>query len=317
MLGLTTSRWRSRPPSKRSSRVSTRPSSCCRSAEAAQAVLHDDHRAVDDEPEVQRAQAHQIGGDTVLHHAGDRQQHRERNHRRGDQRRADVAQQQEQHRDHQQRALEQILVSRCAMLRSTSVVRSYTERALTPSRQRCLDLAQLLARALRHVAAVLADQHEHRAEHDLVAILASRRRCAVPSPSATVRHIARCAAALPSRMATTTICRRPARRRPARERGSASARHCARCSPRPRWRCCARSPGSDRPKVRSKATSFAGSGVTWICWTLPPMVLTSVTPLQLAQLRSDHPVLQRAQIRGCPRRAVSLGRARARPPRCT
>ncbi len=53
-----------------------------------------------------------------------REQHRQRDHRRGDQRRAQVAEQQEQHHDDEQRAFDQVLRRRCAMVRSTSVVRS-------------------------------------------------------------------------------------------------------------------------------------------------------------------------------------------------
>jgi hypothetical protein len=36
---------------------------------AADAVLHDHHRAVDDDAEVQRPQAHQVGADLVADHA--------------------------------------------------------------------------------------------------------------------------------------------------------------------------------------------------------------------------------------------------------
>jgi hypothetical protein len=82
-----------------------------RMREAPHAVLHDHHRPVDDDAEVQRAQAHEVGADLLVHHAGEGEQHRQRNHQRGDQRRADVAQEQEQDRDDQQRAFEQVLAS--------------------------------------------------------------------------------------------------------------------------------------------------------------------------------------------------------------
>ena len=65
--------------------------------EPPQAVLDDDDRAVDDQAEVDRAEAHQVAADPSLHHAGRRHQHRERDRQRGDQRGAEVAQQQEQH----------------------------------------------------------------------------------------------------------------------------------------------------------------------------------------------------------------------------
>ena len=56
-----------------------------RLAEAAQAVLDDDHGAVDDESVIERAQAHQVAGDAATDHADDGEQHRQRNHRRRDQ----------------------------------------------------------------------------------------------------------------------------------------------------------------------------------------------------------------------------------------
>jgi hypothetical protein len=76
------------------------------------AVLHDHHGAVDDDAEVQRPQAHQVGADPVRHHAGEGEQHRQRDHQGGDDRRADVAEEQEQDCDHQQGALDQVLLDR-------------------------------------------------------------------------------------------------------------------------------------------------------------------------------------------------------------
>jgi hypothetical protein len=122
-LGLITSRVASNTVWKRSLPRQQAPQPVLLLADPAQAVLDDDHRAIDDQAEVQRAQAHQIARHPVLHHAGDGEQHRQRNHRRGDQRRAPVAEQQEQHDDHQQRAFQQVGGHR-AMVRSTSAVRS-------------------------------------------------------------------------------------------------------------------------------------------------------------------------------------------------
>ena len=75
-----------------------------------EAVLDDDDGAVDDDAEVDRAEAHQVGADPRLHHAGDGEQHRQRNHAGGDDRGADVSEDQKQHGDHQQRALDQVLL---------------------------------------------------------------------------------------------------------------------------------------------------------------------------------------------------------------
>ena len=78
--------------------------------QAAQTVLDDDHRAVDDEAEVDGPQAHEVAADAGLHHAGGGHQHRERNGQGGDQRRPDVAQQQEEHDDDQDRPLGQVFL---------------------------------------------------------------------------------------------------------------------------------------------------------------------------------------------------------------
>ena len=88
--------------------VSSRPELVLPLGQAAQAVLDDDDRAVDDQPEVDRAEAHQVAADPALHHAGRGQQHRERDHERRDQRRAEVAEQQEQHDDDEERALGEV-----------------------------------------------------------------------------------------------------------------------------------------------------------------------------------------------------------------
>ena len=51
---------------KRSRASAARPAARCAIAEAPHAVLHDDHRAVDDEAEVERAEAHQVARETPL-----------------------------------------------------------------------------------------------------------------------------------------------------------------------------------------------------------------------------------------------------------
>ena len=71
----------------------------------AQRVFHDDDRAVDNQAEVQRAQAHQVCRQPRFEHARGGHQHRDRDDRRGDQCRAQVSEECEQHGDHQQRTL--------------------------------------------------------------------------------------------------------------------------------------------------------------------------------------------------------------------
>ena len=141
-----------------------------RLAKAAQHVLDDDHRTVDDQPEVEGAEAHQIPRDAVGDHAADRQQHRQRNDRRRDQRGADVAEQQEQHRNDQQRAFEEVLFDRPdrRLDQRRAVIDWVGDDAC---RQRLVDLGQPRGDRDADIAAVLADQHEDRTEHDLAPIL--------------------------------------------------------------------------------------------------------------------------------------------------
>ena len=80
--------------------------------QATNAVFHHDDRAINNETEVQRAQAHQIGRYAGADHAGHGGQHRQRNNGGGDQRRTDVTQQQKQHNDHQQCTFQQVLLHR-------------------------------------------------------------------------------------------------------------------------------------------------------------------------------------------------------------
>ena len=77
-----------------------------------QTVLHHDHGTVDDQAKIDGAQAHQIATDPVGRHAGEREQHAQWDDRGGDQGGTEVAQQGEQHHDHQQRAFEQVFLHR-------------------------------------------------------------------------------------------------------------------------------------------------------------------------------------------------------------
>ncbi len=142
-------------------------------AEAAQAVLDDDHRAVHDQAEVQRAQAHQVGRHATPRHAGEGEQHRQGNHRGGDQRRAEIAEQREQHHDHQQCPLDEVPghgVDGAVHQRGAVVAGGHGD-ALG---QAGLCLLQPCGRGLGHVAAVGTDQHHHRAHHHFVAVLGGR-----------------------------------------------------------------------------------------------------------------------------------------------
>ena len=140
--------------------------------QAAHAIFHDHHRAVDDDAKIECAQAHQVGADVVGDHAGKREQHRQRNHHGGDDGGAYVPKKQEQDCNYQQRAFQQILPDRadCLVHKNGTVVDGVGDHALG---QGPVDFRQPRGDCVRYRAAVLADQHEDGAKHDLVAILRS------------------------------------------------------------------------------------------------------------------------------------------------
>ncbi|MNO61481.1 hypothetical protein D3C76_521320 [compost metagenome] len=143
--------------------------------QAANGVFHDHHRAVDDDAEVQSTQAHQVGADLVAEHAGEGEQHRQRDDHGSDQRGADVTQEQEQHGDDQDGAFDQVLLHRGDGLfhQVGAVVHRHRDHALG---QIAVDLDQLGGDRLGHRAAVLANQHEHRAQHHFPTVFGGRAR---------------------------------------------------------------------------------------------------------------------------------------------
>ena len=153
-----------------------RPSSrLLRMRQAAHAVLHDDHGAVDDDAEVQRPQAHEVGADLVVHHAREGEQHGQRDDQRRDQRRAQVAQEQEEDDHHQGRALHQVLLDRGdGLVHQVGAV--VDGDGLDARGQAPVDLGHALVHGAGDGAAVLADQHEHRAQHHLAAVVGGRAR---------------------------------------------------------------------------------------------------------------------------------------------
>ena len=155
--------------------------------QASHAVLDDHHRSVDDDAEVQRPEAHQVGAHLVMHHASEGEQHRQGNHRRRDDGRADIAQEQEQDHDHQDRAFQQILLHRGDGLvhQHSAVVDRHRMHALG---QAAVDLHHLLVHGLRNRTAVLADEHEHSAQHHLAAVVRGRAGAQF-TPQPHVRHV--------------------------------------------------------------------------------------------------------------------------------
>ena len=141
-----------------------------RFTEPAQAVLNDDDRAVDDQAEIERAKAHQIARDARAEHPGNCHQHGDRNDRRSDERRADIAEQQEQDNDDEQGAFEQVLFHRPdgALDQIGTVIDRH---GLYARWQRLGRFFKSLGRRLRDDSAILAREHEDRAEHHFLSVL--------------------------------------------------------------------------------------------------------------------------------------------------
>jgi hypothetical protein len=137
--------------------------------EQAQAILDDDHDAIDDDAEVDRAQAHQIGADLVLNHPGHREQHRQRDDQGGDQGGAHIAEEQEQDHHDQEGAFKEVAFDgRDRRLdEAGAIVDSARDDAVG---KRFCDLLEPRRYPLRNGAAVLADQQHRRAENGLLAV---------------------------------------------------------------------------------------------------------------------------------------------------
>ena len=138
--------------------------------QAAHAVLHNHHRTVDDDAKVQRAQAHEVGADAPLHHAGKGEQHGQWNDEGGDQRGAQIAQEQEQHGHHQCCAFDQIFLDRGDGF--VDQVGAVVDRhRFDASGQVAVDVLHAAMHSLRYGAAVFANQHEDGTEYDFAAVV--------------------------------------------------------------------------------------------------------------------------------------------------
>ena len=152
-------------------------------------------RCVHDQPEVERPEAHEIGRVAEQAHADEGDQHRDRNHRRHDQRGPHVAQEQEEHGDHEETTLHQILHDGAGGA-ANQLGLIVERRHLHTRGQRLLNLGHPLAYAFNHVARIGTFELEHHPTHDFFS--AVLRHGAVPRQSpdhhgADVAHANRCA----------------------------------------------------------------------------------------------------------------------------
>ena len=157
--------------------------------QAPHVVLDHDHRAIDNHAEIHRTETHQVGGDAEQFHPEEREQQRQRNDRRHDDRAAYAAQEQEQHENHQQPALEQVVAhgSNRAVDHFRLIVEGNDADALG---QRLFHLLERLLDTLDHRLAVLSLEHDNHARNALAQAVA--RGGALPRHVADtdVRHVA-------------------------------------------------------------------------------------------------------------------------------
>ena len=137
--------------------------------QAAQTVLRDDNRAIGDQAEIKRAQAHQIGADLAEIHADCQTQHRHRDDCRRHQRGAEIAEHDKQHENDQRSAFEQIFRHRLdGGFHKQGPVQDRAH--LDARRQRFFDLLHARVDSFRNRSAVGADQHQRGADHHFFAI---------------------------------------------------------------------------------------------------------------------------------------------------
>ena len=137
--------------------------------EPSQEVLHHHDGAIDDEPEVDRAQAHQVGAGLGGGHAREQEQEGQRDGQGDEQRGPPMAEQQEQHGDDDKRPLEQVGLDRADG--GSDEIRAVVEHGqLHALRQVGADRGELLRRAARDLAGVLAGEHDGGADDGFVAV---------------------------------------------------------------------------------------------------------------------------------------------------
>ena len=147
--------------------------------------LDQDHGAIDEQAEVQGAQAHQVAGDAHDHHADGGPEHRQRNDQRHQQRRAQAAQHRQQHGHDQQTALGQILADRAQGPPDeiAAVVDLLERHVLGQERP---DLGHLGVDAAHHHQRVVVAQHLY---HDVDDFPATIRCCRTDARLGRLDHV--------------------------------------------------------------------------------------------------------------------------------
>ena len=135
-----------------------------------QAVFGDDDGAVDDKAEVERAEAHQIGGDTSFQHTDAGEEHCDRDVECGDQCRPEIAEQREQDDDDQHSAFGEVAGNRGdGGVHQFGPVHDRLHHHV--DWQGSADLGQPLGHARRYGAAVFPDPHHRRPDDNFMTVL--------------------------------------------------------------------------------------------------------------------------------------------------
>ncbi len=269
------------------------------------AVLDDDHGPIHDQAEIERTQAHQVRADLGASHAGEGEQHRQRNHERREERGACVSEQREENRDHEQRALDEVPLHRRdrAIDERGAIVDGPHRDA---GREVLADLRELRTGALRDGPAVLADQHEDRAEHRLATVLGRRTgaKLAAECDLGDVGHADRNPTRVPHHHPAHVVEIAKLTRRPnqdllavALDVAGAGAEAVLRDRPE---EVAERQPVRDEPFRARRDVHLLHE---------PADAVHLRDAANGAKLRLDHPVLQRPQVGGIERAAALVGGA--------
>ncbi len=151
--------------------------------------LHHDHSPVHDQAEVERAHAHEVGALARDHHATDGEEQRERDHAGHDQSSAPIAQHQDQHADHDQRAEQEVLFHRADRL-AHELGAVHEGVHMHAFGQAALHIFHARFHGVHRGQCVRAAQHQHHAAHGLAFAVARHGTIAHSMTEPYFGHIA-------------------------------------------------------------------------------------------------------------------------------
>ena len=142
-----------------------------RGRELAKNVLDHDHRAIDDDAEVHRAQRKQVGRDADEGQAKEGGEQRERNGNGDDRGGAQIAEKHPQHDRNQKRALDEVGEHRGQRLADQPGAVVDRHHLDARGQAGVVHLVDRGAHRLEHFGRILAAAHQHHAGHDIVVVV--------------------------------------------------------------------------------------------------------------------------------------------------